>query len=171
MSVIYIASPYTIGDVAANVSTQIDAAHRIMDMGHAPIAPLLSHYLHIYRQRPYEEWLKADLMLVGKADVVIRLPGESKGADLEASHAEELEVPVAYSWEQLEWILDSIAENPKPAIPNVTLDGGVTIPQESIPDAMFKAMDIISTIGTTDADSKCRQAKQWMREYYPNWDS
>jgi hypothetical protein len=34
MKIIYIASPYTIGDVAANVHVQIEAAHKIMDAGH-----------------------------------------------------------------------------------------------------------------------------------------
>lgn len=102
MAVIYIASPYTTGDVAANVASQIDAAHRIMDMGHAPIAPLLSHYLHIYRQRPYEDWINADLEIVKKCDALIRLPGESNGADNEVSMAEGLGVPVAHSWKDLE---------------------------------------------------------------------
>lgn len=99
--VIYISSPYTVGDVGANVSRQIEAAHRIMDMGHAPIVPLLSHFLHIHRQRPYEDWMQADLATVRVCDIVLRLPGESKGADREVEQAEFYNIPVAYGWEGL----------------------------------------------------------------------
>lgn len=98
--VIYIASPYTLGDVAANVSVQKEAAHKILDFGHCPIAPLLSHYLHIHRQRPYEDWLKMDLVLLRKSDVLLRLPGESKGADVEVALARELNIPVFLGWDE-----------------------------------------------------------------------
>lgn len=100
--VIYIASPYTIGDKEENVRVQIDAAHRIMDMGHAPITPLLSHYLEAVRPRPYEDWIKADLPLVERADILLRLPGESKGADMEVEHAKKNKIEVVESWEELE---------------------------------------------------------------------
>ena len=105
MKIIYIASPYTLGDVAANVARQKEAAHRILDMGHCPIAPLLSHYLHIYRQRPYEEWLNMDLAIIPRVDVLLRLPGESKGAEQEIAHAENYGVPVVYGWDGLERFL------------------------------------------------------------------
>lgn len=99
--VIYISSPYTVGDVGANVSRQIEAAHRIMDMGHAPIVPLLSHFLHIHRQRPYEDWMQVDLATVRVCDIVLRLPGESKGADREVEQAKRYNIPVAYGWDGL----------------------------------------------------------------------
>ncbi len=101
MKVIYIASPYTLGDVAENVAIQIEAAHKILDMGHCPVAPLLSHYLHIHRQRPYQHWVEMDLALIPKMDIVLRLPGESKGADGEVALAQKLNIPVAFGWEEL----------------------------------------------------------------------
>ena len=101
MKVIYIASPYTKDDVAANVAVQVDAAHRILDMGHCPVAPLLSHYLYIHRQRPYGDWLQMDLALIPKMDSVLRLPGESAGADTEVDTAREHGVSVVYGWEEL----------------------------------------------------------------------
>jgi hypothetical protein len=102
MSIIYIASPYTLGEVGANVSVQVEAAHRILDMGHCPIAPVLSHYLHIHRQRPYEEWLQMCLTLVTRVDLLLRLPGESKGADREVEFANKIRVPVLHGWDELE---------------------------------------------------------------------
>jgi len=105
--IIYIASPYTKGDPAENVSVQIDAAHRILDMGHTPIAPLLSHFLHIHRQRPYTDWLAMDLALITRADILLRLPSkkgdhESPGADAECGHAKANHIPVAWGWSELD---------------------------------------------------------------------
>jgi hypothetical protein len=108
--IIYIASPYTVGDVAANVAVQMDAAHTIMDLGCTPIWPLSSHYLHIRRQRPYTEWIEADKELVRVSDVVLRLPGESSGADGEVQLAEQLGIPVARSWRELGNVLGVLAK-------------------------------------------------------------
>lgn len=105
MKVIYISSPYTIGNCAKNVRVQIEAAHRIMDMGHCPIAPLLNHYLEVHRYRPDEDWMVCDLELVRRCDAVLRLPGESKGADRETALADELDIPVLRSWDELDlWL-------------------------------------------------------------------
>lgn len=105
MKVIYIASPYTLGDQAQNVAIQKDAAHTILDWGHCPIAPLLTHYLHIRRQRPWDEWMKMDLTLVKKSDLLLRLPGESRGADMEVAHAKDQGIPVAFGWVELSNLL------------------------------------------------------------------
>lgn len=101
MKLIYIASPYTIGDVGANVRVQLDAAHTILDMGHCPIAPLLSHYLHIHRQRPYQDWMAMDMAIIPRMDAVLTLPGPSKGADAEVALANQLHIPVLYGWAEL----------------------------------------------------------------------
>jgi len=105
MKVIYISSPYTIGDTAQNVAVQMDAAHIILDMGHCPIVPLLSHFLHIYRFRPYEEWFQMDIELLRRSDILLRLPGISIGADKEAEEAKNAGIPVAVGWDQLYQIL------------------------------------------------------------------
>ena len=103
MKVIYIASPYTKGDVAENVRIQMDAAHRIMDAGHCPIAPNLSHFLHMHRARPYEDWMKIDFELINRADLVLRLDGASAGADREVNHANRIGVKVIFGWDSL-WL-------------------------------------------------------------------
>jgi hypothetical protein len=105
MKLIYIASPYTVGDVAANVSVQMDAAHRIMDMGHCPVVPLLSHFLHIHRQRPYQDWIDIDLAIIPRVDILLRLTGDSVGADGEVALATRLGIPVALGWDGLEIVL------------------------------------------------------------------
>ena len=103
--IVYIASPYTIGDVAINVRRQMETAHHILDMGHVPIAPLLSHFLHIHRPRDTEDWMRMDFALVEVSDVVLRLPGVSKGADQEEDFARSKGIPVVAGWEELEKFL------------------------------------------------------------------
>lgn len=99
--IVYIASPYTLGDQAENVRVQKLAAHTILDMGHCPIAPLLAHYLHIFRPRHYNDWINMCLALVPRADHLIRLPGASAGADREVALAQQHGIPVAFNWDEL----------------------------------------------------------------------
>lgn len=93
---VYIASPYTKGDVAVNVRTQLEMANKLMDLGFAPFAPLYSHFQHMAFPRPYEDWINIDLEWVKVCDAVLRLPGESKGADGEVLYAHDLNIPVFY---------------------------------------------------------------------------
>lgn len=93
---IYLASPYTIGDVAENVRTQIDMGSVLMDHGFTPHIPLLSHFQHLVIPRPYKDWIANDLEWLPVCDAVLRLPGESKGADIEVARAKELDIPVFY---------------------------------------------------------------------------
>jgi nucleoside 2-deoxyribosyltransferase len=101
MTKVYIASPYTIGDVAINVKRQIDCANLLIEMGYAPFAPLYSHFQHMVHPRPYEDWCKLDLEWVKVCDCILRLDGESKGADKEVEFAIELGKPVYYSLKEL----------------------------------------------------------------------
>jgi hypothetical protein len=94
---VYIASPYTLGDVAVNVKAQLDTFAELLDLGYIPFAPLLSHFVHMAHPRPYHRWTAYDEEWVKACDVVLRLPGESKGADNEVRLAESLNIPVVRS--------------------------------------------------------------------------
>jgi len=98
---VYVASPYTLGDVAVNVKRQIDAVDELMNKGFAPFAPLYSHFQHMIHPRPYQDWIKIDLEWVRVCDCVLRLEGESSGADGEVKLAKELNIPVYYSFDEL----------------------------------------------------------------------
>ena len=91
---VYIASPYTKGDVAVNVKKQLDCADRLMNLGFAPYAPLMSHFQHMAHPRPYEDWIEIDKEWVLACDCVFRLPGESSGADGEVALAKQKNIPV-----------------------------------------------------------------------------
>lgn len=97
MKKVYIASPYTIGNMAANVRKQIDCANELINLGYAPFAPLLSHFHDIIHPQLYDTWVKLDLEWVGVCDCLLRLDGESKGADGEVKRAIYLGKPVYYS--------------------------------------------------------------------------
>ena len=101
MKKVYIASPYTIGDVAVNVKRQMDVADKLMNEGFAPFAPLYSHFQHMAHPRPYKDWIEVDKTWVLACDCVLRLDGESEGADLEVRLAEQNEIPVFYSIKDL----------------------------------------------------------------------
>ena len=105
--VVYIASPYTKGDVAVNTRFQMELVHAMMDGGLViPIAPLLSHFLHLFQPRPYQDWIDYDLELLHVVDACVRLPAvypamdykvtESSGADNEVKRCIELGKPVFY---------------------------------------------------------------------------
>ncbi len=91
---IYIAGPYTKGDVAENVAKAISAWYQLWQEGFSPFCPHLSHFLHIQKQLPYENWLSYNLEWLPSCDGILRLPGESAGADRETSEANKLGMPV-----------------------------------------------------------------------------
>jgi hypothetical protein len=101
MITVYIASPYTKGDVAENVRYSLQVANTIMEWGAIPFAPLLSHFWHLMFPHPYEFWMKMDFEWIKRCNCLLRLPGESKGADMEVEFAKENGIPVYYSMKEL----------------------------------------------------------------------
>lgn len=90
----YLAGPYSQPDQAVNVRNAILAASRLVDAGHVPFVPHLTHLWNLVAPRPYEDWLRLDLVWVGQCEALIRLPGESPGADREVAEARRLGLPV-----------------------------------------------------------------------------
>ena len=93
---VYIAGPYTKGDVAVNVRNAIEAADAVLKAGHVPFIPHLTHFWHMVCPGPYEQWTKLDLEWLPFCNALIRLPGESSGSDAEVKIAEEQLIPVYY---------------------------------------------------------------------------
>jgi len=111
---VYIASPYTQGDVAVNVKRQIDCADKLMDLDFIPFVPLYSHFQHMVHPRPYQDWIDIDLEWVKSCDIILRLDGDSKGADGEVKFAESLGIPVVYSIGELigyRYCVENVVEN------------------------------------------------------------
>ena len=94
---VYIASPYTKGDVAVNVRNSFLIADELLTHGFCPFPPLYSHFWHFLSPKPYETWLELDKMWVKACDCLLRMPGESSGADGEVEFAQANDIPVFYS--------------------------------------------------------------------------
>ena len=98
---VYIASAYTIGDTAVNVRKQIDVGNELIGYGFAVFLPLLSHFQHMIHPQPYEVWMDQDMTWVASCDCLLRLPGQSRGADREVDRAKEVGIPVFFSVDEL----------------------------------------------------------------------
>ena len=101
ITTVYIASPYTKGDVAINVRKSFEVADILVSKGYLPYTPLSSHFWHMMFPYPYEFWLDFDLAWILRCDCVLRLSGESIGADKEVEFAKVHDIPVFYSIDEL----------------------------------------------------------------------
>ena len=84
-----------------NVRRSIETADELRALGFLPFCPLLSHFWHISFPHDYEYWMKMCLEWLEKCDGVLRLPGESSGADREKAHALKLGIPVFFKVEDV----------------------------------------------------------------------
>lgn len=101
---VYIAGPYTRPDPCINTHSAIMVAERVWAAGMIPFVPHLTHFWHTVKPHPYQDWLSYDMEWLRVCDAVLRIPGESSGADEEVAEAVRLGIPVFYTFEELkEW--------------------------------------------------------------------
>ena len=98
---VYIAAPYTIGDPAMNTNAALVVADKLLELGYIPMVPHLTHFWHEISSKPWEQWMEIGRALLAGCDALLRLPGPSKGADLEIEYAKALGIPVCYEIEEL----------------------------------------------------------------------
>ncbi|MEX0951327.1 MAG: hypothetical protein WDZ86_03500 [Gammaproteobacteria bacterium] len=113
---VFIASPYTRGDVAMNTHFHCKIFDQLLTDGKClPVAPLWSHFQHTVFPRPYDDWIKYDQAMLHLYDCCLRLEAsfptldysmnESSGADAEVQTFLDMRKPVFYSIHKLyEWI-------------------------------------------------------------------
>jgi nucleoside 2-deoxyribosyltransferase len=104
---IYVAGPMAKGDREENIRRGIDAGNALVAEGYAVFIPHLNVLWEKHHPKTFEEWLSHDLEWVAACDAVLRLSGESKGADLEVEFCRVRGIPVFSS------IADLIASVPK----------------------------------------------------------
>lgn len=80
---VYIAGPYTGGDPVLNTRRAVEAAEAVIATGHTPFVPHLTHLWHLISPHAVEFWYDYDLEWLAVCDCIMRLPGESPGADAE----------------------------------------------------------------------------------------
>lgn len=106
---VYIAGPMSKGSLQHNITQANEAFRLLAGAGLAPFCPHWSAYSgEVYRTHAavwafatatgngmsHAEWLAVDLPWVAAADAVLRLPGDSPGADQETAEARRLGIPV-----------------------------------------------------------------------------
>ncbi len=99
---VFISSQYTKGVIDENVTRQLKCADKLMILGFAPFTPLLYHFQNIVFQKPYEDWMYLSKIWLSKCDCLLRLKGESSGADAEVEFAKANGIPVFYSIKELQ---------------------------------------------------------------------
>lgn len=98
---VYIAGPYSAGDPVVNTRRAMDVWDRLHDLGFIPICPHWSLFQHLLTPRKWDDWLQYDMEIISRCDAILRLPGESRGADLEEAFAAERGIPVVYTIDEL----------------------------------------------------------------------
>ncbi len=93
---IYIAAPYSLGDVVANVRVACEIADTILGRGHIPFIPHLFHFWHFVSPKPWEEWMEIGKVNLERCDALLRVGGISIGADIEVEIAKERGIPIYY---------------------------------------------------------------------------
>lgn len=107
---VYVAGPISKGNTVLNIRKAIEVAERIRRRGHYPFVPHLTtfHWYFLYIDSlslDNSGWHGYNLAFLKVCDVLVRLPGESTGSDMEVDYAKSLDIPV---YEGLEAFMNSI---------------------------------------------------------------
>jgi hypothetical protein len=113
---VYIAGPYTKPDPCINTNRACAVWKQLWELGYAPFCPHWSHFQHTLLPMPYEVWLDFDNQFLVVCDALLRLPGESSGADKEVALARSLGIPVYHSVDEL-WVGMRPTQEEKEAAP------------------------------------------------------
>ncbi len=87
-TVVYLACPMRIGHWSNNVRKAATIGRQLMDAGYAVINPMGSWLLDLAVPTKFEDWIECDYGLIAVSDCVLRIEGESEGADLEVERAD-----------------------------------------------------------------------------------
>ncbi len=101
MILVYIAGPLS-GKPSRGVREAIAAADKVLALGGLPFVPHLTHFWDMISPKPYKQWMDYDREFIYRCDVLLRLPGESTGADMEVRYAEEWSIPVLRSFAEVD---------------------------------------------------------------------
>lgn len=138
---VYVAGPYT-SDPGTNVHTAIKAAQRLLENGYYPFVPHLFHLWHMIIPGSSEQWIGLELEWLRSCHVLVRLPGDSSGADREVAEALRLGIPVYFS---IDDFLLKYADSVHPAPP---APEKITVPVQGLDgsDLSFSHMYLLDKI-------------------------
>lgn len=100
---IYIAGPISIGNQFHNAANGIRAASAVFHLGAIPYCPhLTALWDFVDPSMRHEDWMEICFAWIPQCDAVLRIPGESHGADRECEYARSLGIPVVDSMAAVE---------------------------------------------------------------------
>ncbi len=135
---VYVAGPYTKGDTILNIRKAILAGEKLRARGFCPFIPHLTAFWHIIAPSPYEEWLDLDNQFLPCCDVLLRIPGESSGADSEVALARSLSM---FVYTDIDMLISQCS-------PTTWVD-------EQLAAAQLDALQQLSKLGGTDDPTNC----------------
>jgi len=94
---VYIAGPYTSGDTILNTRVAMETWLKLWAAGFIPICPHWTMFQHFLTPLPKQEWLEYDSYILAICGAVLRLPGDSEGADQEVEFATHNGIPVFFN--------------------------------------------------------------------------
>lgn len=110
---VYLAGPVTSCE-AVDVPRELGSAARLfgelLARGYAPYAPQLNWFAAFASPAAagvgQDGWMRLCYAWLGQSDVLVRLPGESRGADLEVAFANRAGIPVVHGdFVASEWVV------------------------------------------------------------------
>lgn len=93
---IYVSGPISIGVMTHNARNAVDVSETILLAGGHPIVPHLSMFWDFAYPKSWKDWIDYDLETIKRCDAIYRIPGESRGSDLETNFAIGIGIPVFY---------------------------------------------------------------------------
>lgn len=117
---VYVSGPMT-GNPYGCVRQAIDVFNELRSLGAVPILPQLSVLHEMIDPKPYDEWIAYDLDLVEHCDLLVRIEGESPGADREVQLARSRHIPIVWlgthSPQYLADLIAGLTPSTTPAVP------------------------------------------------------
>jgi hypothetical protein len=91
---VYVAGPYTRPDPVENTRAAILVGERLYAAGLYAVVPHVNLIQHLVAPKGVDHWYEHDLHALTKCDALLRMPGESTGADLEVEFARRRWIPI-----------------------------------------------------------------------------
>lgn len=100
---VYVAGPITLGNQGRNVREAIRISDEVYKLGYIPYCPHLTYFWDMIYPHEHQTWMNMDKEWLRECDILLRLPGKSKGADMEVAWAGALGIPVIFKRELEEY--------------------------------------------------------------------
>lgn len=116
---VYLAGPISVGDKLDNIRRALLEGGRLRAAGYATFIPhrdVLDQL--VAGPAAYEVLMAEDLEWVERCDVLVRLPGESPGADREVARAREIGRPVFHGVDDFLRAMEAQPVEPGPVMPS-----------------------------------------------------